>query len=411
MKKIIVSAAASVLLAVAMCLSFCSCAVPVNANEISSDYSRRVGAAGNACESFYAPLSDFSFALLGRALDADGGNTLVSPFSVAMCLGMLANGTGGETRAQLEAMFGTDTDTLNKSMCTLYDRLCGDAFRSANSMWLREGLSVKPDFLQTNADYYGADVFSTVFDEAAIRDINRWTEKKTGGMIKELIERLDPETFAVLVNAVCFESEWMSEYSMNDISDGVFRNCDGSESKVKMLSSAEYGYIASRGFEGFAKEYKPADGGAEFSFVGLLPKDDRVDIFDFVRSLDGIAWSEAWGARGEKADVKIPEFGFDYSLELNDALKAMGVTDIFDYEKADFSGIADMEMACSRVIHKTHIEVDRNGTRAAAATAAVVDGESAGPTRRVVLDRPFVFMIVDNASGIPLFAGVVTNIR
>ena len=95
MKKTIVSAAASVLLAVAMCLSFCSCAVPVNANEISSDYSRRVGAAGNACESFYAPLSDFSFALLGRALDADGGNTLVSPFSVAMCLGMLANGTGG----------------------------------------------------------------------------------------------------------------------------------------------------------------------------------------------------------------------------------------------------------------------------------------------------------------------------
>ena len=329
-----------------------------------------------------------------------------------MCLAMIANGAGGETRAQIEALLGMKTAALNRAFLALGDRLCADAsaFSSANSLGLREGMNGYTEFLQANADNYGAEIFTSPFDDRTAKDINRWAEKKTDGMIKDLIDRLDPDALAVIVNAVCFEAMWEEKYEKDDISDGVFRCRDGTESAVKLLSASERDYIGTPRAEGFVKRYLREDGAPAFGFVGLLPADKNEDIFDFARSLDGGEWMDMWNKKSGAVRVKLPEFGFDYKVELKDVLAALGVTDMFDPGKADLGGIADCAMSCSRMIHQTHIEVDRNGTRAAAATAAVFDRAAMSSDKVLVFDRPFMFMIVDYATGIPLFIGVVTNI-
>ena len=357
-------------------------------------------------------LAGLAFAMLGKLPNESGDNVCISPFSAAMCLAMIANGAGGETRAQIEALLGMKTAALNRAFLALGDRLCADAsaFSSANSLWLREGMNVYPEFLQANADNYGAEIFTSPFDDRTAKDINRWAEKKTDGMIKDLIDRLDPDALAVIVNAVCFEAMWEEKYEKDDISDGVFRCRDGTESAVKLLSSSERDYIGTPRAEGFVKRYLSEDGAPAFGFVGLLPVDKNEDIFDFARSLDGGEWMDMWNKKSGAVRVKLPEFGFDYKVELKDVLAALGVTDMFDPGKADLGGIADCAMSCSRMIHQTHIEVDRNGTRAAAATAAVFDRAAMSSDKVLVFDRPFMFMIVDYATGIPLFIGVVTNI-
>ena len=410
MKRSCILSAVAALLAIVICILSCSCAK--EPKEVSCGYSRSTNLGSGDESGADTVLAGLAFAMLGKLPNESGDNICISPFSAAMCLAMIANGAGGETRAQIEALLGMKTAALNRAFLALGDRLCADAsaFSSANSLWLREGMNVYPEFLQANADNYGAEIFTSPFDDRTAKDINRWAEKKTDGMIKDLIDRLDPDALAVIVNAVCFEAMWEEKYEKDDISDGVFRCRDGTESAVKLLSSSERDYIGTPRADGFVKRYLSEDGAPAFGFVGLLPVDKNEDIFDFARSLDGGEWMDMWNKKSGAVRVKLPEFGFDYKVELKDVLAALGVTDMFDPGKADLGGIADCAMSCSRMIHQTHIEVDRNGTRAAAATAAVFDGAAMSSDKVLVFDRPFVFMIVDYATGIPLFIGVVTNI-
>ena len=330
MKRSCILSAVAALLAIVICILSCSCAK--EPKEVSCGYSRSTNLGSGDESGADTVLAGLAFAMLGKLPNESGDNVCISPFSAAMCLAMIANGAGGETRAQIEALLGMKTAALNRAFLALGDRLCADAsaFSSANSLWLREGMNVYPEFLQANADNYGAEIFTSTFDDRTAKDINRWAEKKTDGMIKDLIDRLDPDALAVIVNAVCFEAMWEEKYEKDDISDGVFRCRDGTESAVKLLSASERDYIGTPRAEGFVKRYLSED-----------------------------------GARA---------------------------------------------MSCSRMIHQTHIEVDRNGTRAAAATAAVFDRAAMSSDKVLVFDRPFMFMIVDYATGIPLFIGVVTNI-
>lgn len=409
MKKLMnVCALVSALLAVSLCLTLTSC-VGISAAELSAGYTRTATDTGAESDVFYTAMTDFAFALLGKTLDPDGKSTLISPYSVAMCLGMLTNGAEGETKKQLEELLGMDADELNRALYASAARLCGKdrQLKNADSVWFRKGaIDVKKDFLQTNADWYGAGVYSAPFDGSTVRDINNWCAKHTDGMIDKIIDRIDDNTLMYLINAVCFDAKWEEKYENSDIRDSHFTNRDGSGASVKMLRSKGEKYISSDNAEGFIKNYE----GGSFGFVGLLPRDAATDIYDFARSIDGAAWRALWQGRGGSANAGIPEFGFEYEIILNDALGELGVTDVFDSEKADLGGISDMPTYCSRTGHKTFIELDRNGTRAAAITWGAVDGESAEIAHNIILDRPFVCMIVDNESGIPVFVGVVTDL-
>ena len=178
-----------------------------------------------------------------------------------------------------------------------------------------------------------------------------------------------------------------------------------------MLFSSGETLLTGDGVTGFMKNYH----GGKYSFVGLLP-DEGTDVYDFAASLDGEKWTSIWNSRsaekenGTTATAGIPEFTSEWQMKLNDVLIGMGISDMFD-GKADFSRMSDAPLYCSSFSQKTYVKVDRNGTKAAAITWGDMKATGVEPISvDVILDRPFVYAIVDNTTGIPLFIGVTASV-
>ena len=392
-----------------------SCGFRIKAAELSKNYSRRATDPGTVTEEYKAAMADFSMSLFKGIVTGDGENDLVSPLSAVICLAMIANGANGNTKAQMEAAFGMDVDALNESLyaytSSLY-RADDCKLNLADSIWFRDDenrLCVNDEFLQTNADWYGAQIYTAPFDQSTCKDINAWCKRYTDGMIEKIIDKIDPGTVMYLVNALAFDAKWAVAYEKKDVRDGQFTIYDGSKKAVQMLSAKERTYLSADGVKGFAKNYI----GDQYSIVALLP-DQETDIYEYVNTLDGAAWMSLWNARQSSAvSVWMPEFTYTSSMNLNDTLKAMGMTDMFA-ENADFSKLGSSSLGgiyCSEVCQKVFIQVDRNGTKAAAVTwGGMKDMAMEEEPLRVVLDRPFVYAIVDNATGLPIFIGVVTKL-
>ncbi len=365
---------------------------------------------------------DFAFRLLSRALQdpatQNEPNRMLSPLSALMCLGMIANGAGGETKAQMERTLGLPVDGLNAWLCALYDKLPDDddcRIALADSVWMKntDNLAVKPEFLQTVADNYAAQAFAAPFDDSTVRAINEWCSRHTDGMIDEIIRKIDPGTLMFLINATLFDAKWQSEYEEKDIQQKPFHNADGTDTPVNLLRSEERTYLSGKGFTGFVRPYK----GRRYAFVGLLPTDKNADVMQKAASLSGSDWRTMWdNRRGRTVRVGIPEFKSDFSVDLTETLKELGMTDAFSAMNADFTPMASCEnanMFLGMVAQKTHVEVDRHGTKAAAVTYGMMMCNACAPSRieYVILDRPFVYAIVDTESGLPLFIGVVTELK
>lgn len=393
-----------------------SCGIPAQAEELSAGYERMTDETGEVTDEFRESMAEFSMTLFKGLVTKDDKNDLISPLSAVICLAMIANGADGETKAQMEAAFGMDIETLNRSLyaytSTLY-RADDCKLNLADSIWFRNDrneLRVNEAFLQENADWYDAQIFAAPFDDSTLKDINDWCKKYTDGMIKKMIDEIPADALMYLVNALAFDAKWAQTYENKDITDGMFRNYDGSSKEVKMLSSIENVYFCTDGVTGFAKNYA----GDRYSIVGLLPN-ESVDLYDFIETLDGESWTALWDSRrSESVAVQMPEFTYDASMKLNDTLMAMGMTDMFDGAKADFSKLGRSDggnIFCAEVCQKTFIQVDRNGTKAAAITWGVMTKESAPVAlNSVILDRPFVYAIVDNTVGLPIFIGAVTGL-
>ena len=243
-------------------------------------------------------------------------------------------------------------------------------------------------------------------------DLNHWVSDQTDGMIDKLLEQAPSErTMLYLVNAVCFDAKWKKPYERENIQkDGVFTAADGTRQTADLLWSQESLYLSDDNTTGFMKYY---DGG-RYAFVGLLPN-EGVSITDYVAGLTGGKLHALLNdPQHGTVEAAIPRFKASSSLELSDALKAMGVTDAFDSAAADLramGGAPNDQLYVSAVLHKTYLELDENGTKAAAVTAVVTEAGCAEPpeVHRVVLDRPFVYMIVDTHANLPLFLGTVTQ--
>ena len=400
------------------------CANPIEARELTppaAETNRDVSSLPQKpTDPFVAAMADFSMTLSRTTLALereDKANHLISPLSAMVCLSMLANGACGETLAQMEAVLGMPVDELNESLYAYTKGLyVGEDCKVtlADSIWYRdeEGrLTVKDEFLQTCAEWYDAQQYAAPFDEQTRKDINAWAKKYTDGMIDTMLDDPIPAAAVMyLVNALVFDAKWQAEYEKTQIADRTFTAYDGTKTTVDMLHSEEGTYLEPADGQGFAKPYK----GGKYSFVGLL-SDEGVDVYDFAAALDGEAWTSMWqGRMTATVHVRIPEFSYDSFMTLTPVLKEMGITDLFDSELADLSGIGSSSQGnlfCSAVYQKTYIEVNRNGTKAAALTwGEVKDGAAADPAeaKYVFLERPFVYAIVDNATGLPLFVGVVT---
>ena len=390
-----------------------SCAIRVKANDLMSDIKAGKIDERILTDEFSNNTANFSLELFKSSFTEES-NTLVSPLSVLLALSMTANGAEGETLSEMEAVLGGDSEVsvLNEYLRSYTRGLKSTAdskLKIANSIWFREinGFTVRKEFLQANADFYNAAAYGAPFDESTLKDINNWCKMKTDGMIDQIIKKIPEEAMMYLINAVVFDAKWEEKYKKTDVSDFSFNNHSGSKSTVGMMRSTENKYIETDNATGFIKPYKNNN----YSFVALKPKSN---ISDLIESLDGELFINAIKeAESVSVMAGIPKFTAEYDNELSDELKDMGIKKAFaDSGAAQFGKIStDTELYISKVFHKTYISVDENGTKAAAITAVQMNKTSAVQSEKtVILDSPFVYAIIDNTTGLPIFIGSVINL-
>ena len=364
---------------------------------------------------------DASEAALGFAAallrETEGPNRLLSPVSILCVLGMVLEGAEGETRAQMEETLGVSDTTLRGFLGPWLSALAGEeggALHAADGIWLsdRPDLHISEDFLERNRSYYGAAVEQRPFDAAALERINGFVEQNTHGMIEKLLDALPQEAVMVLVNALAFEADWETPYREDQVRPGVFHTESGGEQEAAFLYGSENVYLKDENTAGFLKYYA----GGRYAFAALLPA-EGTKTADYIASLSGeklLGLLE--GAKQTRVDTVTPKFETDYSVQLAEVLRSMGMTDAFDGLLADFSSMGscdDGNIFISQVIHKTFLKLDEKGTRAGAATAAVMEYLTAfrEPPPQVVLDRPFVYLLLDTETNIPLFIGIVDSME
>ncbi len=412
MKKIV-----SAVLLGTLVLSLTACGAVNSANLMDGiEKTVKTPALEEQADSSRLAVADFGVKLFQNTAN-DSENTLVSPLSVISALSMTANGADGDTLREMEAVLGLDTDSLNEYMAAYLSALPDtDKCRLslANSIWFTDDprFSVNQNFLETNANYYGADIFKSPFDSSTVRDINTWVKDKTDGMIPKVIDKIPDAAVMYLVNALAFDAEWQSIYKDHQVRNGKFTNDDGSCESVKLMYSSEGQYIEDENAVGFIKYYNKS----KYAFVAILPN-KGVSVSDYIDALSGEKLlSLIDGAKQTSVNAAIPKFSYDYDTELSDILSEMGMPTAFDADSADFSSLGTSSAGnifISRVIHKTHIEVGERGTRAGAVTVvAMEDGaaEFIEKPKEVILDRPFIYAIIDCEAGLPIFIGSVMDI-
>lgn len=390
------------------------CTAGIRAADLTEGIKAKPVSGRAADDAFKNSSADFAIRLFQKTRD-DSKNSLISPLSVMLALSMTANGAKGETLTQTESLLGGDIpmETLNEYLYSYIKALPSEKtakLNIANSIWVRDnGFTAEKAFLQKNADYFDAAVYKSAFDVKTLRYINNWVKKNTDGMIEKIIDDIDPDAVMYLINTVLFDAEWKNIYKKDEVRDGTFTALDGTKRTASMMYSAEHLYLDDGKAIGFIKPYRNG-----YSFVALLPNED-ISLSDYAASMTGKSFADTIkNAEDVPVEAAMPKFSYDYDIEMSGALKALGMSLPFDPEKADFSALGYYESGnifISRVLHKAYITVDEKGTKAGAATAADIKATSdTGGLYSVTLDRPFVYAVIDDACGLPVFIGAVTDI-
>ena len=400
-------------------------AVQTQSSDLMKDLNAQTVENRELDDTFRSAAADFSIELFRQSAAkeaAAGNNVLISPESVLSALAMTANGANEATLLEMENVLcgGMDIQDFNSYMYTYNNKLTATedvSFHLANSIWIKDNpaeIQINEDFLQTDKNYYNADAFLADFDDTTVKDINNWVNTNTNGMISQLLNEIPDGVVMYLINALAFEGAWETPYEEKQVNEnGTFTNHLGNEETVAMLGSTESQYITGDHVTGFVKNYK----GGDYAFLALLPEEGTT-VEEYLSSMDGSSFLSLYDNRSyQDVLVQIPEFTYDYDTELSEPLTAMGMENAFT-TTADFSQMADTNTGClyiNRVLHKTYIQVDRAGTKAAAVTAVEMTNEAAmidpvaPPT--VYLNRPFVYAIIDTETGLPIFIGAVNTIE
>lgn len=368
-----------------------------------------------------AEYSRYSFDLMAQvaAKVKKNCNIMISPASIMMALDMCAAGAKGETLKQLTDLFAKDEDPLEQQAfaADLMKKINNAGkveFACANAIWTNEsimGNNMNSEYRNYIRKTFDAEFRSVKFGPVTHEEINKWVEDKTNHMIKDVVPELDPATVMVLVNAIRFEAKWANPYKDSDISNLVFHGVDGDKT-TPMLSSKEKDYFQTAKATGFIKYYEDND----YAFLAILPADEKANANEFIKTFTYNDYKKFVNSRKSvSVHAIMPEFKSDFEQVMNDELKGLGATDAFNPNKADFTGIANSvngRIFISQVIHKTHIEVDRKGTKAAAATVIITkyNGAVTGRFETVICDRPFVYAIVNVKTMNPVFIGTVNNV-
>lgn len=361
-----------------------------------------------------AASSAFGFDLFKQVLKQDRDkNVFVSPTSVSLALSMVYNGAEGQTRqvmAKTLNLKDASIDGANKANAALIEFLAtpepGLKLEIANSLWTRENVAIKPEFIQRNRDSFRADVFDLDFaDPSAPTTINNWVNKRTQSKITRLVDRIDSAQVMIAVNAVYFKGTWTDPFDPKWTRNESFSLADGKTKPVPMMCrNGNYSYYKGPGFSAVSIPY----GKGKMSMYVFLP-DEGTKLSAFLDGLNPKSFDE-WVSNfsAQQVLVMLPKFKIEYGVALNDSLVAMGMGEAFS-KGANFSGISSTPLWIGQVVHKTYVNVDEEGTEAAAATGVFM---AAGPRPQFVefkVDRPFFCVIRDNKTGEMLFMGTVVD--
>lgn len=350
----------------------------------------------------------------------ENGNVLVSPLSLSSLLAMTNNGAEGNTEVELLKALGFENQNAEE-VNAYYKNLVNGLLTAdkttkigwGNSMWINKAYAneVKPTFKENISKEFGAELYTLAFDKKALDKINDWSYRKTNGCIPEILDELSPNAISVLMNALYFKGIWKDPFEKKNTKSGNFWN-NGKQVFTKFMcqKKMEIDYHASEA-EGVQLIELPY-GNEAFSMVVVLPN-EGVEINDCIQGLTAEKWQN-WmeSAVNKKVNVELPKFKseFTYEEKLKSALQSMGIKDLFNVDKCDLSGIAN-NLFVSMIKQNTFIEVNEEGTEAAAVTGEEMMGSSG--KEPIVIDfianRPFFYAIVENSTNAILFMGKVTN--
>ncbi|MGB3510171.1 MAG: serpin family protein [Microcoleaceae cyanobacterium] len=359
----------------------------------------------------------FAFQLFSEILKSEADkNIFISPSSIAIALSMTYNGAEGKTKDAMaktlnfQGMSLEEVNQANKQLGMLLDSLNPEVkLDIANSIWMKEGVSFKPDFIQSNQNFYDSKVSEVDFDHPqAPTIINNWVNENTNGKIDKIIEQLEPDSVMVLLNAIYFKGNWEQKFSESDTKQQPFTMADGTQKQHPiMFQSSRCLYYEDENFQGVSLPY----GEGRVSMYIFLPREE-VGLEGFYQVLNEKNW-ENWMLEFDyyKVNLGLPKFTAEYELTLNDVLKSLGMEIAFDKRAADFSGMRPTppELYIDEVKHKTFVEVNEEGTEAGATTSVTMGIRSVEISVDMLVNRPFFFAIRDNDSGSILFMGEITN--
>lgn len=363
--------------------------------------------------------SQFAFNIFKELNSEDHDSSiLISPLSISTALTMTYNGSASTTREAMEGALGykgIEKAEISQSYKTLLDYLDsidkGVELNTANSIWIREGEAIKEDFLTNNKSNFNAEISELDFSkEASVDTINKWISKATRNKINNALESpLDPSVKMYLINAIYFKGEWRNKFNTENTYDHDFYAFGGNTQRVRMMNrTGDVDYIEGEDYKAVRLPY----GKGNTSMYFILP-DEGIDINNFIENMSFQKWE---GLRKNISEVdnlilEIPRFKFEYGIKnLNSSLTSLGMGEALS-EQADFSGIRD-DLYIDRVLHKAVIEVNEEGSEAAAATVVRGWGKSAPmPPTPFIADRPFMFIIVEEETGAILFMGKLLSVE
>jgi serpin B len=410
-------------------LAVVGCTQPVAASEQKSDKPRETtpGSSQSDLEKLTGGNSTFALNLYRFLKEKEEGNLFYSPYSISEALAMTWGGARGDTERQMAEtlQFLLSQEKLHPAFNSIDIELArrgqgaqgkdneGFRLRVVNAIWGQQGFKFNEEYLDLLATNYGAGMRLVDYvkaTEQARQTINQWVSDQTEDRIRDLLPEgsLTDMTRLVLTNAIYFNAAWACQFNAENTQDGQFNLLDGGNVIVPMMKqmSKMYSYAEGLDYQAIALPYD----GYDLSMIVLLPGEGQFEKFEDALDYQKMK-SIMDSMKSSYVNLTMPRFKIESEFGLKQVLSDMGMPEAFSETEADFSGMnGDTDLHISDVVHKSFVAVDEAGTEAAAATGVIV-GTTSMPSdiKDVTMDRPFIFLIQDDATGTILFLGRVLN--
>lgn len=360
--------------------------------------------------------NSFSFALWSKVSAAQPNqNVFISPLSASYALGMALNGAANQsfdqmrTALQVEGVPQQDINAGYKSLTALLTSLDPSVtMRIANSIWYRQTFPVNQPFIDASKSYFDADVAGLNFNDVSgsLATINDWVSQKTNGKIPSVLNEIDTADVMFVINALYFHGSWRAKFDPSTTTDDHFITAPGVTQPMRLMHRQDgMQYAETPSYQAVDLPY----GNGAFAMMVLLPK-PGTDIDTFSASLTPASWrSIASSFADAEVNLSLPKFTLQYERLMNDDLHALGMIAPFDPDRADFSRMSPQSVFINFVKQNTFLNVDEEGTEAAAVTVVGFTTTSVGSSAVMRVDRPFLFVIHERLSGTVLFMGKVVR--